>query len=90
MQIDSLNSIWYGGPEYSRPQRAQDKEALSALASGESVGRSSFAPILEQAQRMEIDDADAVRQARQALEAGELDKPEAIRDAAARMVQTGI
>lgn len=89
MKIDSLSSMQIGGPEYHRLRKA-DEERGAAAASGDLAVKTSFGPILEKSLRFVPDEAVAVEQARQALAAGELDSPEAIRDAAEKLLRQGI
>ena len=90
MKIDSLNSMWYGGPEYHRLQKADEKAGSPSANPSESTVKTSFSHILEKSQQLVTDDTAAVEEARRALEAGELDRPEAIRDAAATILRQGI
>jgi len=95
MKIDSLNSMWYGGPEQSRLQKPEAaaggtaEKAPAAKADGSSV-KTAFARILETSLQFAPDETGLVEEARRALEAGELDRPQAIRGAAMNIIRRGI
>lgn len=90
MQIDSLSSMHGSGPEYHRLRKAGEGDRPGAVNPQDPSVKPAFAHLLEKSLQLTPDGAEAVREARRALEAGELDRPEAIRDAAEKMLRQGI
>lgn len=94
MKIDSLNSMWYGGPEFQQLQKPQEATAEGIApkpaSPDEAAAQTAFSRLLDASLRFTPDEGAIVEEARKALEAGELDRPEAVRQAAEKIIQRGI
>ena len=90
MKIDSLNSMQYGSFEYQKLQKTNERDTIASDNPDNIPVKSSISTLLERSINFESEAADVVQQAKEALSTGELDRPEAIRDAASQMIRSGI
>jgi hypothetical protein len=91
MSIDITNNIVFdAGSSGLDPYKKADIEKTPQPDAADSTLRTEYEPFIKRAVQFDDTDSQAVAEAKEALEAGLLDTPEAIQSAAENILKTGI
>jgi len=91
MSIDITNNIIFdAGSSGLDPSKKPDLDKTSQAGTDDSTLRTEYEPFIRKAVELEETDSQAVAEAKEALESGQLDTPEAAQSAAENILESGI
>lgn len=91
MPIDITNNIVFdAGSSGLDPSKKSDVNKAPQQDAADSTLRTEYEPFIQRAVQFDDNDSQAVAEAKEALESGLLDTPEAIRSAAENILNNGI
>ena len=91
MSIDITNNIIFdAGSSGLDPSKKPDIEKNPPAGADDSSLRTEYEPFIRKAVELEDTDSQAVAEAKEALESGQLDTPEAAQSAAENILESGI
>lgn len=88
--INHINTSLVQGMQAKAAQKKESGERSNRRTEPDATLQVRYAPVIAQAIKTPVADAEAVKAAQEMLAKGELDKPEVIRQAAENMVRYGI
>jgi len=91
MPIDITNNIIFdAGGSGLDPSKKPDLDKTPQADAADSTLRTEYEPFIRKAVELEDTDSQAVAEAKEALESGQLDTPDAAQSAAENILETGI